>query len=76
MLIAGLVREVDNFSKEGPGLQAPLFPSSRLAQTSNSELVFLLRPRVVVYTTPTAQALEKLRKRRTRGFKQAKSKLG
>jgi hypothetical protein len=61
LLIGGLVREVDNFSKEGPGLQAPLFPSSRLAQTSNSELVFLLRPRVVVYTTPTAQALEKLR---------------
>ncbi len=53
LLIAGLVREIDNFDKSGPGIQEPLFPSSRTAQTSNVELVFLLRPRVVVYTTPS-----------------------
>ncbi|MBL4588629.1 MAG: hypothetical protein JKY11_00930, partial [Alphaproteobacteria bacterium] len=61
LLIAGLVREIDNFSKEGPGIQEPIFPSSRTAQTSNVELVFLLRPRVIIYTTPTSRQLENLR---------------
>ncbi len=60
LLIAGLVREIDNFSKEGPGIQEPIFPSSRVAQTSNVELVFLLRPRVVVYVNPTDEEFKKL----------------
>jgi hypothetical protein len=52
LLIAGLVREDDSFNSEGPGFTKPIFPSSRTATTDNLELVFLLRPRVVVYTSP------------------------
>jgi len=52
LLIAGLVRENDNFSSEGPGFTEPVIPTSRTAQADNLELVFLLRPRVVVYTSP------------------------
>ncbi|MFA5593488.1 MAG: type II and III secretion system family protein [Micavibrio sp.] len=50
VLIAGLVRENDNFSKRGLGLMEPIIPDSRTAQTENLELVVLLRPRVIVYT--------------------------
>lgn len=53
LLIAGLVRESDAFSETGPGLMKPAVPSSRTATTSNLELVFLLRPRVIVFTSPT-----------------------
>ena len=53
LLIAGLVREVDNYSSSGPGFMTPILPSSRTATTDNLELVFLLRPRVVVYTSPS-----------------------
>ena len=60
LLIAGLVRETDNFSKSGPGIQEPLFPSERTAQTQNVELVFLLRPRVIVYTTPSKADLARV----------------
>ena len=52
LLIAGLVREQDSMDKEGPGFKQPLIPTSRSAQTSNSELVFLLKPRVIVFTAP------------------------
>lgn len=50
MLIAGLVRENDNFDERGPGFMEPIIPDSRTAQSQNLELVILLRPRVVVYT--------------------------
>ncbi len=50
LLIAGLVREGDNFDKRGLGLMEPIVPDSRTAQVENLELVVLLRPRVVVYT--------------------------
>jgi len=56
LLIAGLVREADNFSTSGPGIgMKPFFPSSRTATAQNLELVFLLRPRVIVYTSPDEQ---------------------
>jgi hypothetical protein len=51
VLIAGLVREVDNFNSRGPGFMEPVFPDSRTAKTDNLELVILLRPRVIVYTS-------------------------
>ncbi|MCB9984243.1 MAG: type II and III secretion system family protein [Micavibrio sp.] len=51
LLIAGLVRETDALDKEGIGLSEPSLPLSRAAQASNTELVFLLRPRVVVFTS-------------------------
>lgn len=51
LLIAGLVRESDRFTKEGPGLMDPIIPTSRSTTTANTELVFLLRPRVVVFTS-------------------------
>ena len=50
LLIAGLVQESDNFNKSGPGFDEPLFPTSRSVEISNTEVVFLLRPRVIVYT--------------------------
>lgn len=51
ILIGGLVSEKDNYSDSGPGFMKPLFPTSREATKSNTELVFLLRPRIVVFTT-------------------------
>ncbi|HEY8191882.1 MAG TPA: hypothetical protein VIG74_05600, partial [Alphaproteobacteria bacterium] len=50
LLIAGLVRESDNFRTKGPGLMEPVLPTSRTAETTNLEVVFLMRPRVIVYT--------------------------
>ncbi len=51
LLIAGLVRESDELNRDGPGFEAPIFPTSRDTTVSNSELVFLLKPRVIVYTS-------------------------
>lgn len=51
LLIAGLVRESDQFDSSGPGFQSPFFPSSRTVDVENTELVFLLKPRVIVYTS-------------------------
>ncbi len=50
VLIAGLVRENDNFESKGIGFMKPIIPDSRTAQAQNLELVILLRPRVIVYT--------------------------
>ena len=50
VLIAGLVRENDNFDTRGLGIMKPIIPDSRTAQAENLELVILLRPRVIVYT--------------------------
>jgi hypothetical protein len=55
LLIAGLIRENDEFDKSGPGLMDVFLPTSRRASVFNSELVFLLRPRVVVYTDEAQQ---------------------
>lgn len=52
VLIAGLVQESDNFNTNGLGLMEPIVPTNRSTVTTNQELVFLLRPRVVVYTNP------------------------
>jgi len=54
LLIAGLVRENDKFSKEGLGLAKPYIPTSRTVSSGNTELVFLMRPRVIVFTSPDA----------------------
>lgn len=51
LLIAGLVRESDEFDKSGAGFDSPFLPTSRSVGTTNSELVFLLKPRVIVYTS-------------------------
>jgi type II secretory pathway component GspD/PulD (secretin) len=59
LLIAGLVRERDNYTKEGPGLTEPLIPTSRSASSNNSELVFLLRPRVIVFTSADSRTPRK-----------------
>jgi hypothetical protein len=49
ILIGGLVTQKDNYSGSGPGFSKPLLETSRDSQASNTELVFLLRPRVVIY---------------------------
>ncbi len=51
VLIAGLVRESDEYDKSGAGFDSPILPISRTVKTSNTELVFLLKPRVIVYTS-------------------------
>ena len=50
LLIAGLIQENDSFNKSGPGFDAPVIPTSRSSNVANTEVVFLLRPRVIVYT--------------------------
>lgn len=52
VLIAGLVRESDAYDKQGVGFMKPFIPTSRTVTSRNLELVFLLRPRVIVYTSP------------------------
>lgn len=49
VLIAGLVTERDDFSGSGPGLLKPFLNTSRAASVRNTELIFLLRPRVIVF---------------------------
>ncbi len=56
LLIAGLVRESDEIDTSGPGFSKPLFPLSRGVATTNVELVFLLKPRVIVYTPKNGSA--------------------
>lgn len=58
ILIAGLVKENDNLDRSGPGASEPIIPTSRVAKSLNSELVFLLRPRVVVFTSADGSALQ------------------
>ncbi len=49
ILIGGLVSQSDNTTTSGPGFTVPLFATERSASKVNTELVFLLRPRVVVF---------------------------
>ncbi len=49
ILIAGLVRERDEYDTAGLGLNTPIVPTSRTGLTNNTELVILLRPRVIRY---------------------------
>ncbi|MGZ9109092.1 MAG: type II secretion system protein GspD [Micavibrio sp.] len=49
LLIAGLVRENDTYDSSGPGFMKPVLPTSRTVEAGNLELVFLMRPRVIVY---------------------------
>ncbi len=62
LLIAGLVRENDQYDTDGMGFDSPFIPTSRTAKTSNTELVFLLKPRVVVYTSDDVSGENKLDK--------------
>ncbi len=59
LLIAGLVRESDEYDKAGIGFDSPFLPTSRTVSTTNSELVFLLKPRVIVYTSEGGGVPEK-----------------
>jgi len=49
ILIAGLVRERDEYDVAGLGAGSPVIPTGRTGQTDNTELVILLRPRVIRY---------------------------
>lgn len=51
ILIAGLVRERDEYDVSGLGTNTPILPTGRSGQTDNTELVILLRPRVVRYVS-------------------------
>lgn len=58
LLIAGLVRESDQYDSSGPGFAKPFFPTSRSANMTNTELVFLLKPRVIVYTDEAGSGIK------------------
>jgi len=49
ILIGGLVSERENYEDSGPGFMSPLLSTSRTATKQTTELVFLLRPRVVIF---------------------------
>jgi hypothetical protein len=49
ILIGGMVSQSDSLTASGPGFTTPLFTTERAATKANTELVFLLRPRVVVF---------------------------
>ncbi len=55
ILIGGIVSERDNLEDSGPGFMAPLFSTSRKAEKISSEIVFLLRPRVVVFVPSSSK---------------------
>ncbi len=63
ILIAGLVRERDEYDVSGLGTSTPIIPTGRTGQTDNTELVILLRPRVVRYISQEQMAEEKEAKR-------------
>lgn len=50
LILAGLVRENDDMDSRGPGFEEPVIPTSRRTEAVSSELVILLKPRVVVFT--------------------------
>lgn len=49
LIIGGIVSERDDYRREGLGLKSPLLPTRRSTQARNSELVFMLRPKVIVF---------------------------
>lgn len=49
ILIAGLVEERDEYDASGVGIDGPSIPTGRTGISENSELVILLRPRVIRY---------------------------
>jgi len=49
ILIGGMVSQADQVTTSGPGVTTPLFTTERSASKQNTELVFLLRPRVVSF---------------------------
>jgi hypothetical protein len=56
IIIGGLVEERDDLSHQGVGWLNPLLPTARKADATNTELVFMLRPRVVIFSDqPPAQ---------------------
>lgn len=62
VIIGGIVEERDELEQQGlPGYKKPLFTTFKDRNAANSELVFMLKPRVVVYTDnppETAQLLQ------------------
>lgn len=61
ILIAGLVRERDEFDSSGLGTNTPFLPTSRTGLTDNTELVILLRPRVIRYVDQARMIAEQER---------------
>lgn len=59
VIIGGIVEERNTLDQEGPpGGKKPLFTTLKDRNASNTELVFMLKPRVVVYTEkPPSAAL-------------------
>ena len=61
LLIGGIVEQRNSLDQTGlPGGEKPFFTTSKDRQGKNTELVFMLRPRVVVYTEnlPTEAQLQ------------------
>lgn len=58
ILIGGLVREQDTYDRSGPGFNQPILPVDRSTTTQNTELVMMMRPRVVVYKPIDKEAID------------------
>lgn len=50
IIIGGIIEERDDYSREGVGFWDFVVPTRRATQQTNSELVFMMKPRVVVFT--------------------------
>ena len=74
ILIAGLVRERDEYDVTGIGTNTPSIPTSRTGQTDNTELVILLRPRVVRYISQKELDEENERKNKFKMLQPAMAK--
>ena len=67
ILIAGLVRERDQYDVTGPGFDTPIIPTGRSGVMANNELVILMRPRVIRYVSKEEIAEEEAKKMKERG---------
>lgn len=60
LLIGGIVTERDDYDNEGPGFSNPLVSTKRSTEAANSELVYMMRPRVIIYTDHVPQGTKVL----------------
>lgn len=60
LLIGGIVTERDDVASSGLGFMKPFLPTSRNAQARNTELVIMMRPRVIIFTNDIPEETEKV----------------
>jgi len=58
LLIGGIVTERDDVANQGLGFMQPFLPTSASTEARNTELVIMMRPRVIVYTDFVPENME------------------